>query len=157
RLAPLSRRRDAVNSQHGPRDKPLTSLLLLSHTYMHMIGCLPMTLIDIGSRRHRVPVLRPQLQSVPAHGGHVDQTRRATCATRCSLAVCCSGVSGFPASPEAKPHCGLTASRSRGMYRVASRIRASTAPASSSARCFVVSSPSTTVCCGKTLVSGHKC
>src|SRR5262245_21211724 len=81
---------------------------------------------------------------------HVGQTRRATCTTRSSLAACCSGVSGLPASPEAKPHCGLSASRSSGMYCVASRIRASTAPASSSAPCFVVSSPSTAVCCGRT-------
>src|SRR5215470_2351128 len=49
-----------------------------------------------------------------AAGRYVRQTRRATWVTRRSLASCCAGVSGFPASPEAKPHCGLTASRSRG-------------------------------------------
>ena len=60
------------------------------------------------------------------------------------------------AAPDAKPHCGLSASRSNGIYCVASRRRASTAAASSRAGFFVVTNPSTTACCGRTWRSGPK-
>ena len=50
------------------------------------------------------------------------QTRRATSPIRRSFASCSSRVMTFEISPEAKPHCGLTASRSSGTYRVASSI-----------------------------------
>ena len=48
--------------------------------------------------------------SVPSDRCYLDRTRCATWATRRSLVSCSAGANGFPASPEAKPHCGLTAS-----------------------------------------------
>ena len=44
-----------------------------------------------------------------------------------------------------KPHCGLTARRSNGMNRLASRIRASSAETGSSWDVFVVTSPNTAI------------
>src|SRR4029453_385937 len=68
RLEPLSLRLDAGNSQHGPRDRLPTSLPLLSPTWVYMICCLLLPLIDLGGRRHRVSVLRLQLQTVIGRG-----------------------------------------------------------------------------------------
>ena len=48
--------------------------------------------------------------SVPSDRCYLDRTHCATWATRRSLVSCSAGANGFPASPEAKPHCGLTAS-----------------------------------------------
>ena len=48
---------------------------------------------------------------------------------RRSFASCSASVSGLPASPDAKPHCGLRANRSSGTYFAASRMRASIAAA----------------------------
>src|SRR5207253_6073113 len=85
---------------------------------------------------------------------YADQTFRATCVTRRSLASCCSGVRGLPASPEANPHCELRARRGSATWRAASRMRASTWAASSRSPCFVVSRPSTTSAVGRTWRSG---
>src|SRR4030095_8732244 len=68
RLEPLSLRLDAGNSQHGPRDRPPTSLLLLSHTCVSMICCVLLPLIAPGGRRYRVSVLRLQLQTAIGRG-----------------------------------------------------------------------------------------
>ncbi len=59
-------------------------------------------------------------QPAPFRKCYLDQTPCATWATRRNLASCSAAVNGLPASPEAKPHCGLTANRSNGMYWVAS-------------------------------------
>ena len=69
------------------------------------------------------------------------QTRRATPPIRRSFASCSSRVMTFEISPEAKPHCGLTASRSSGTYRVASSIRETRSSGSSSVPSFVVTEP----------------
>ena len=58
-------------------------------------------------------------------------SRGRTSATRRSLAACSSNVSRLPATVDEKPHCGLSASRSRGMSFAAHRMRRSSLPSRS--------------------------
>ena len=66
-----------------------------------------------------------QRSRTPSTDCHPPQTSRATSATSSSLRHWSSSVSRLPAAVDAKPHCGLRASRSTGTYPLASSIRSS--------------------------------
>ena len=66
------------------------------------------------------------------------------------------GVTGLPPADVAKPHCGLTASRSAPTSALACRSLASMSAARSSAEVFVVTRPSTMTLSSGTRRSGSK-
>ncbi len=72
------------------------------------------------------------------------------------MARCASGVIRLPGKVEANPHCGLSASRSSGMYCDASSTRRWSSSALSSSGSLVVISPSTTTLSWGTKRSGAK-
>ena len=72
-------------------------------------------------------------------------TSFAVSATRRSLASCSAGVMRLPSIVEAKPHCVLSARRSKGMHCSASRILALSARLDSRPPYFVLTRPRTTV------------
>src|SRR2546426_7103385 len=78
-------------------------------------------------------------------GGPQPQTLRAVAATSRSFCFWSSGEMRLPKIEEAKPHCGLSPSRSRGIYRAASRIRSVSFSRLSNHEVFVDARPSTTI------------
>ena len=89
---------------------------------------------------------------------HVSpQMSRASSQTSSSLRSCASGVTGLPVSTLAKPHCGLTASRSSVTNLAASSRRRRSAVLFSSSGTLVETRPSTTDLCSGTKRSGVKC
>src|SRR3972149_5047859 len=63
-----------------------------------------------------------------SHAVSSPQTRRAVSTTSLSFCSWSAGVMAFPITELEKPHCGLTAKRSRGTKRLASTARAARPP-----------------------------
>ena len=82
------------------------------------------------------------------------QTCSAISFTSSSFAHWSLSVSSFPSSVEANPHCVLRLSRSRGIYLLASLIRAITSALSSNSGNLEVIRPSTTCFSPETFASG---
>ena len=83
-------------------------------------------------------------------------TARAVSATTRSLRAWSSGPMRLPSSVDAKPHCGLSASRASGTCFAASSIRRVSSSTDSTRGFFVVTSPSTTSRSSGTARSGSK-
>jgi hypothetical protein len=100
---------------------------------LHIIGnpAVPFIFVPL----YQNPFLRTEIfvrhhdtVTIAAIAPGIRQTVRATVATRWSLASCCAAVSGLPASPEAKPHCGLTSPDRRAGTRSRQAARARRPP-----------------------------
>src|SRR2546427_13012496 len=93
------------------------------------------------------------------HGGLPGQrvhTSRATSATRSSFRRWSSAVTRLPSIVDAKPHCGLSASRWSGTCLAADSMRRRSSSTDSSRGFLVVTRPSTTSRSGGTTRSGSK-
>ena len=95
-----------------------------------------------------------QSQVILALCYYSPHTSSAISFTSFNFSHCCSSVSLFPISQDAKPHCGLRYRRSSGTYFAASLILWITRSLSSSSGDFVVIRPRTTFLSGDTFASG---